>query len=282
MSLDIKVRKKINPSNSKNMVVNPIKPEIVKSNKTTNQPPPPEKKSKQKKYKNFWWWFLFLILFFVFVIILFFIWQQSKEGILNTGQSKQATPGIVSTFTPPVVLDDSTPPNNQTSEDFDFDLLTGRVDDFDQVFTEVSYDLSATSTGFATGSAKVLEIEEINKRFVDLFKQAKELYIFLDKQVMQLKDKLEENNMIGDSIDDYLNSSDDFLSRISGELQVMEAFLELDENQNFANEIMISFKNMNDYFKQIRNMTKLINQQITENLNLDSDISTSTATSTLN
>lgn len=281
MSLDIvRIRKKLPAKN-----ITPIQSveksaakSLVKDNKNDNQPPRPAVKEKKKSANNIWWWLLFIILFLLFIGIIYFIWRDNKiSADIKKSSTITTRPGIVSNFptvTPsaPIVSDDS-------SSNFNINLLTERVDKFDQIVSKTINDLSISNTTSATSMAVVNSTIEINQLFRDLFAQAKELYLWLSDQIFLLENDTIEDKNIRVENKDYLDSNNDYLSRLEGELKVVEAFLELEENQNFINEILLSFKNINNYFKQIRNMTKLIESSLFKDLS--ENISTNTATSTV-
>ncbi len=281
MSLDIRVKKKIPKNNNVNpptVEKRPVK--IFTEYKKVNLTPVNSSTGIKKKSKNnIWWWLLFIILFLIFISVIYLIWRDNKLSTdVETSKTTEIRPGIVSNFSTTPVSEQVVPDNY--SSDFDINLLTERVDQFDQIVSKVISDLAVSSTTSTINNQIVTSTPEINQLFGGLFTQAQELYSWLYNQVSLLKEKITENynQNINTEIDDYLDNNNDYLSRIEGELQVVEAFLKLEENKNFTNEILLSFKNVNNYFKQVRNTTKLIEQYLLDNLS--GNVATSTVTST--
>lgn len=282
MSLDIRVKKKLPSSNTvpAQPVVKPVVKLPVENNQDNKQPPQPPVKEKKKSKNNIWWWLLFLVLFILFVGIIYFIWRdnQTLSG-LNTTKPSPTPPGIVSNFPTEIV----TPQQNTTNDDqttFNLDLLTARVAEFEQTVNNLFFTATATS-----GTSTIANNIEIDKNSFELANSAKALFDFLSKQYESLLILAQANSNYDQNID-YLTAIEDYLTRIDGEIKVLDALLALEENQSFSNEITVSFKNLNNYFKEIRSFVKLVDQILVNEFNDSSNelvdiTATTTTTSTI-
>ncbi len=271
MSLDIRVKKKI-PTNkavpTQPVVKTPVKSPI-ENNKVNRQTSEQLKVGKPKSKNNIWWWILFIILFLLFAGVIYFIWQDNQmPSSIKTTKSNETPPGIVSNFaTETVSPQDNT---NDTQVTFDINLLTERVAEFEQKTDSLLIALSATS------STSTVNNTQFEKSFSDFLDSARVLSDFLSKQYEYLSTLAQANPNYNQTVD-YLISIEDYLERVNREIKVLDALVALKENENFANEINIAVRNLNEYFKQIRNMTILVNQSLFDNLT-DSTYASTTST----
>lgn len=279
MSLDIRVKKKI--PNNKTLTPQPVVKQpakLIVENKINKQPPQPPVDKKKKSKNNIWWWLLFIVLFLLFVGVIYFIWRDSQTSIsVKTVKPKQAPPGIVSNFATETVTPQNSPDDTPTS--FNINLLTERVAEFDKKASSFLFTLTTTSS-----TSTLSETTKFNKSFFDLVDSTGILADFLSNQYESLRVLAQANPNYNQTVD-YLTSIENYINRIEGERQVLDALVALEENENFANEITISLKNLNDYFKQVRNLSKLVDQilvgEVSDQANELIDIGATTTTTTI-
>ncbi len=287
MSLDIKVKKK--PPSQSNISPRPVN-QPVKDAARINLPPsnqgsstssqPPKAKAKKTK-SNMWWWLLFVLLFVLFVGVIYYIWRDNNtdDGV-KTAKPVSTPAGIVSNF----VTETTPPPNAEVDspQNFDISLVNERVAEFEQMTNNF---IDSVIINSSSSTTTVKSIEDFDQQARSLNDLAQTLADFLPNQYEQLQ-VLARTSSNYDQTKDYLVSIDDYLGRVRGEIQVLDALLALGENQNFSNEITVSVKNLNEYFKQIKNLTKLVDQLLTntagkETENILSTSTTSTVSSTV-